>query len=276
MAPPEGDAGTGMVATNAVAPGTGNISAGTSIFAMVVMDKPLSKVHHELDIVTTPSGDPVAMVHCNNGASELAAWVNLFKRFSELSGAKLSTDEVYQVLFGEALNGEKDAGGLIAYNYLAGEPITDLESGRPLFVRTPDSKFSLANMMIAQLYGVFGTLSIGMEVLRDEQVTLNKMSAHGGIFRTSGVAQDVLAAAIDAPVTISSSASEGGAWGMALLAAFTAGKGASLSEYLDQEVFAKQQSSTLDPDPSRVRGFADYLKRYRQGLPVVAQATKSL
>ena len=217
---PEGDAGTGMVATNAVAPRTGNVSAGTSIFAMVVLEHALQRSHEELDLVTTPSGDPVAMVHCNNGASEFAAWAGMFARFAEVAGMHLDADAVYEALLTEALNGDADAGGLLAYNYLAGEPITGTEEGRPLFVRTPDSAFTLANAIRAQLYGVFGTLSLGMRVLAGEGVALDRMHAHGGVFRTAGVAQRFLAAALDAPVAVGESAAEGGAWGIAVLAAY--------------------------------------------------------
>jgi sugar (pentulose or hexulose) kinase len=274
--PPEGDAGSGMVATNAVAPTTGNVSAGTSIFAMVVMDRELTKVHHELDIVTTPVGDPVAMVHCNNGASELAAWVGMFSRFAKVSGNPLSSDEVYELLFEEALSGQKDAGGLLAYNYLAGEPIAGLSEGRPLFIRKPDSEFSLANAILAQLYGVFGTLSLGMAVLVKENVQISKMSAHGGIFRTKGVAQRILSAAISAPVSVSQSASEGGPWGMALLAAFSRSSATSLSEFLNTRVFGEQEVVTILADPEEVAGFERYLTDYRMGLPVMAQAIKSI
>ena len=276
MCPPEGDAGTGMVATNAVAPRTGNISAGTSIFAMVVLERPLAEVHHELDVVTTPLGDTVAMVHCNNGASELAAWVGMFRRFAELSGTGLDSDGVYDLLFAEALAGDADAGGLVAYNYLAGEPITGITEGRPLFVRTPDSDFSLANAIRAQLYGVFGTLSIGMRVLDEEGVELDRMSAHGGMFRTAGVAQRFLAAAIGAPVSVAQSASEGGAWGIAVLAAFAASDHTDLASYLNDIVFADAPTETVEPQPDDVAGFARFLERYRSGLPVEAAATTAL
>ncbi len=222
LAPPEGDAGTGMVATNAIAPRTGNVSAGTSIFAMVVLERPLRRLHSEIDIITTPVGDPVAMVHCNNGASELGAWAGMFQRFAEAAGTPLDPDSVYDVLFREALDGASDGGGLFAYNQLAGEPIADLPEGRPVFVRTPDSRLTLANLMRVQLYGVFGTLALGMRVLTEEGVALDRMFAHGGLFRTAGVAQRFLAGALDAPVSTSNTAGEGGAWGMAVLAAFTA------------------------------------------------------
>ena len=283
FAPPEGDAGTGMVATNAIAPRTGNVSAGTSIFAMVVLERPLTKLHHEIDIVTTPVGDPVAMVHCNNGASELAGWVGLFQRFSELAGLDLDSDGVYDILFREALAGAPDAGGLFAYNQLAGEPIADLSEGRPLFVRTPDSRLNLAGVMRAQLYGVFATLALGMHVLADEGVALDRMFAHGGMFRTAGVAQRFLAGALDAPVATSRTAGEGGAWGMAVLAAFAAetaeaGDGAStdLASFLRDRVFATTELATSEPDPDDVAGFAAYLDRYRDGLDVVRAAITAL
>ena len=278
--PPEGDAGTGMVATNAVAPRTGNVSAGTSIFAMVVLEGPLGQQHHELDLVTTPAGDPVAMVHCNNGASELAAWAGLFGRFAAASGTHLDDDAVFEVLLREALDGAADAGGLLAYNHLAGEPIAGLSAGRPLFVRTPESDFSLANLMRAQVYGVFGTLALGMQVLDAEGVQLDRMYAHGGVFRTAGVAQRFLAAALDASVAVGDTASEGGAWGIAVLAAFrravAAGRAETLGTYLDEVVFADAAASVVAPDATDVAGFAAYLDRYRAGLAVEAAAVSAL
>ena len=274
--PPEGDAGTGMVATNSVAPRTGNVSAGTSIFAMVVLERPLESLHHELDLVTTPAGHAVAMVHCNNGASELAAWVGLFGRFSAAAGVPLGSDAVFEALFREALEGEADAGGLLAYNHLAGEPIAGLDEGRPLVVRTPDSRLTLANFMRAQLYGVFGTLALGMRVLDAEGVELDAMFAHGGMFRTAGVAQRFLAGALDAPVTVGETASEGGAWGIAVLAAFLSASGADLGAYLHDVVFADADLDTVAPDPADVAGFAAYLDRYRAGLAVEATAVSAL
>ncbi|MDR6142974.1 sugar (pentulose or hexulose) kinase [Microbacterium foliorum] len=277
LCPPEGDAGTGMVATNSVSPRTGNVSAGTSIFAMVVLERPLTEVHHELDLVTTPAGDAVAMVHCNNGASELAAWAGLFTRFSAAAGQPLSDDAVFDALFREALDGEADAGGLLAYNHLAGEPIAGLTEGRPLFVRTPDSAFTLGNFMRSQLYGVFGTLALGMQVLTAEGVELDRMFAHGGMFRTAGVAQRFLAGALGAPVAVGELASEGGAWGIAVLASYLAhAESASLGEYLDRDVFATASLSVADPDPADVAGFAAYLDRYRAGLAIEAAATTAL
>ncbi|MGV9195505.1 xylulokinase [Microbacterium sp. MC2] len=304
LCPPEGDAGTGMVATNAVAPRTGNVSAGTSIFAMVVLERPLRHTHHELDLVTTPAGAPVAMVHCNNGASELAAWADMFARFAAAAGTPMDADDVFDVLFREALAGDADAGGLIAYNHLAGEPIAGLTEGRPLFVRTPDSALTLANAIRAQLYGVFGTLALGMRVLTDttgenEGVEIDRLFAHGGMFRTAGVAQRFLAGALDTAVAVGETASEGGAWGIAVLAAFRASTGAAapastpdlrastagsdtpastpdLARYLDETVFAGATVDVADPDPADVAGFAAYLDRYRAGLAIEAAAVSAL
>jgi sugar (pentulose or hexulose) kinase len=277
LCPPEGDAGTGMVATESVAPRTGNVSAGTSIFALVVLERPLEHVHHELDFGTTPAGDPVAMVHCNNGASELASWVGLFQRFVAVAGGELDTDEIFAVLFRESLDGDPDAGGLLAYNHLAGEPIAGLSEGRPLFVRTPESRFTLANFMRAQLYGVFGTLALGMRVLESEGVALDRMFAHGGIFRTAGVAQRYLAGALGAPVAVGETASEGGAWGIAVLAAYlSASPELPLDVYLRERVFAEASVDVVDPDPEDVPGFAAYLSRYRAGLAVEAAAVSTL
>jgi sugar (pentulose or hexulose) kinase len=275
--PPEGDAGTGMVATNAVAPRTGNVSAGTSIFAMVVLERPLERVHHELDLVTTPAGDPVAMVHCNNGASELAAWAGIFGRFATAAGTPLEADAVFDVLFTEALAGEEDAGGLLAYNHLAGEPIAGLDEGRPLFIRTPESRMTLANFARAQLYGVFGTLALGMRVLDGEGVALERMFAHGGMFRTAGVAQRFLAGALNAPVAVGETASEGGAWGIAVLASYLAhAADTDLAGYLDDRVFADAGIQVVEPHAGDVAGFAVYLDRYRAGLAVERAAVDAL
>lgn len=277
--PPEGDAGTGMVATEAVAPRTGNVSAGTSIFAMVVLERPLQSTHHEIDVVTTPAGDLVAMVHCNNGASELAAWVGMFERFAAASGSTLDADAdaVYDTLFREALTGDPDAGGLLAYNHLAGEPIAGTDEGRPLFVRTPDSRFTLANAIRAQLYGVFGTLALGMRVLDREGVQLDRMFAHGGMFRTAGVAQRFLAAALGAPVAVGDTASEGGAWGIAVLADYLIhGDGLDLDAYLRERVFASASIDVAEPDAADAAGFAAYLDRYDAGLAVERAAVTAL
>ncbi len=277
VCPPEGDAGTGMVATNAVARRTGNISAGTSIFAMVVLEKPLTAVHEELDIVTTPSGDLVAMVHCNNGASELGTWANVFTEFAAAIGAKADANAVFGALFGAALTGEADGGGLLAYNYLAGEPITGLAEGRPLFVRTPGSHLTLANFMRTQLYAAFGTLSLGMNVLHAEGVKLDSMFAHGGMFKTAGVAQRLLAAAIGAPVTVGETASEGGAWGIAVLAEYLrSGASEPLGDYLKNRVFAKAALDVATPDPADVAGYAKWLEHYKAGLAIMKTATEAI
>ncbi|HYP45500.1 MAG TPA: FGGY-family carbohydrate kinase [Propionibacteriaceae bacterium] len=271
MCPPEGDAGTGMVATNSVAPRTGNVSAGTSIFAMVVLEEELSAVHRELDLVTTPSGDLVAMVHCNNGASELSSWAGLFAEFAAAAGVQLDSSAVFETLFTSALQGAPDGGGLMAYNYLSGEPITELEEGRPLFLRAPDGAFDLANFMRVQLYASLATLRIGMDVLqRNEGVRLDRMFAHGGLFKTKGVAQGFLAAAIDTPVSVGDTAAEGGAWGIATLAAFAAThpSGQSLIDFLDQQVFSDVQLETVEPNPDDVAGFDTFMQRYVAALPV--------
>ncbi len=277
MCPPEGDAGTGMVATNSVAPRTGNVSAGTSIFAMVVLDAELSHVHRELDLVTTPAGDLVAMVHCNNGASELNAWAGLFVEATRRLGLEVDGAAVFEALVRSALDGEPDAGGLTAFNYLSGEPITDLEEGRPLFVRTPDSRFTLPNFMRSHLYASLATLRIGMDVLQKvEGVRLERMFAHGGLFTTPGVAQRFLAAAIDTPVSVGAIATEGGAWGIAVLAAFLAQRkpDQTLADFLDREVFAQTTLETIDPYPGERHGFNAYIERYTALLPVERAATE--
>ena len=277
LCPPEGDAGTGMVATNAVAPRTGNVSVGTSIFAMVALEKPLTNVHHEIDVVATPAGGPVAMVHCNNGFSEIDAWAGLLGEFSAGLGHAAAKDEVFAILFRASLEGEADGGGLLAYNYLSGEPITGLDAGRPLVVRTPDSQLTLANFARSQIYGAFGTLSVGMQVLTAEGVRLDAMVAHGGVFRTAGVAQRLLAAAIGAPVAVGATAGEGGAWGMALLAAYVgAGEEKSLADFLAMRVFADAETTVVEPDPADVSGYAAFLDRYRAGLAIERAAITAL
>ncbi len=287
--PPEGDAGTGMVATNSVAPREGNVSAGTSIFAMVVLERALNEVHDELDVVTTPAGDPVAMVHCNNGASELAAWVGVFRQFADAASLTLTADQAavpldadtaYHALFTAALDGEPDAGGILAYNQLAGEPIAGVDEGRPLVVRTNDSDFTLGNLMRAQIYGVFATLSLGMAVLDEEGVVLDRMFAHGGVFRTAGVAQRFLAASLRVPVSVAETASEGGAWGIAVLAAYSgavaSGDSTTLAKYLNERVFASAVVTTATPTPEDIAGFATYLDRYRAGLAIERAAARAI
>jgi len=277
LCPPEGDAGTGMVATASVAPRTANISVGTSIFAMVVLEQPLTAVHDELDLVTTPAGDLVAMVHCNNGASELNEWAGVFGEFAAALGHPSSPDAVFAALLGAALQGPPDGGGLLAYNYLSGEPVTGLTEGRPLFVRTPDSDLSLAGFVRTQVYGAFGTLSLGMRVLAAEGVEVDTMFAHGGLFRTAGVAQRLLAAAVDAPVAVGSAAGEGGAWGIAVLAAYLVGNdGQDLGTYLTDRVFADARLDVVEPDPDDVRGYRAYLHRYEAGLAIEHAATQAI
>ncbi|MEU4014674.1 FGGY-family carbohydrate kinase [Microbacterium sp. NPDC028030] len=277
LCPPEGDAGTGMVATNAVSPRTGNVSAGTSIFAMVVLERPLSKAHRELDVVMTPAGDEVAMVHCNNGASDIAAWARLFVRFAAAADRPVDDDVAFDVLFREALDGEADAGGLLSYHYLAGEPIAGLSAGHPLLVRSPADSFTLANLMRSHLYGVFGALALGMRVLSEEGVRLDRLFAHGGLFRTRGVAQRLLAGALNVPVAVGSLAGEGGAWGIAVLASYLAhAERTGLGRYLDECVFPENDAVVIAPDERDAAGFASYLERYQAGLAIEAAAVDAM
>ena len=270
MCPPEGDAGTGMVATNSVAVRTGNVSAGTSIFAMIVLEKAMEKVHEEIDMVTTPDGMPVAMVHCNNCTSDLNAWVNLFGECAESFGVKVDKNELYGVLYRKALEGAADCGGVTAYNYFSGEPITGLDAGRPMVVRTPDADFSLANFMRSHLYSAVATLKIGMDILlKEEHVAVDSLMGHGGFFKTPVVGQRVMAAGMNAPITVMDTASEGGAWGIAILAAFMKEKkdGETLSSYLNDKIFAGQTGTTLKPEPEDVKGFETFLEEYKKLLP---------
>ena len=269
MCPPEGDAGTGMVATNSVAVRTGNVSAGTSIFAMVVLEKAMEKVHEEIDMVTTPDGMPVAMVHCNNCTSDLNAWVGLFEEFYELMGQKTDRNTLFGTLYRKALEGDEDCGGLMSYCYLSGEPITDFEEGRPLFMRHPDSKLGLANFMRTHLYSSLATLKYGLDILfKEEHVTLDKLMGHGGFFKTKGVGQRIMAAAADVPVSVMETAGEGGAWGIAVLAAYRKDKkpGQSLSDYLNEQVFADAKAETMEPDAKDVEGFNAFMTSYINGL----------
>ena len=279
LCPPEGDAGTGMVATNAVAPRTGNVSVGTSIFAMVVLERPLAAVHTEIDLVTTPSGEAVAMAHCNNCTSDLNAWVNLFEEFANSFGMKIDKNELFSVLYNKALEGDADCGGLLAYNYFSGEGITAFDEGRPLFARTPDAKFNLANFMRVHLFTALGALKDGLDILlKEEGVQIDKMYGHGGLFKTPVVGQRIMAAAIDTPVSVMETAGEGGAWGIALLAAYMAQKeeGESLADYLSKRVFGGQEGVTEDPVPADVEGFDQFLKRYNEGLAIERAAVEHL
>lgn len=279
LCPAEGDAGTGMAATNSVARRTGNVSAGTSVFAMVVLEKELSKVHEELDLVTTPAGDLVAMVHCQNCTSDLNAWVNLFKEFAQSIGAEVDMNRLFSVLYNKALEGDADCGGLLTYNYFSGEHITGFTQGRPMLVRQPDGKFSLANLMRANLFTALGALKIGLDILlKEEGVQIDSMLGHGGLFKTKGVGQKIMAAAIDAPVSVMETAGEGGAWGIALLAAYMKNKaeGESLDAYLENKVFAGQKGSRLDPEADHVESFNLFIERYKKGLPIEQAAVDFL
>lgn len=279
VCPPEGDAGTGMTATNSIAKRTGNVSAGTSVFAMVVLEKELSKVYKEIDMVTTPTGSPVAMVHCNNCTSDLNAWVGLFKEFAEAFGIEVDMNKLFGTLYNKALEGEKDCGGLLAYNYFSGEHITGFEAGRPLFARTPDSKLSLANFMRVHLYTALGALKTGLDILlKEENVKLDKILGHGGLFKTKGVGQKIMAGAVGVPVSVMETAGEGGAWGIALLASYMVNKAENetLDDYLNSKVFAGNAGSEMEPDAEDVKGFDAFIERYKKGLPIERAAVENL
>lgn len=279
VCPPEGDAGTGMAATNSVRVRTGNVSAGTSVFAMVVLEKALVKVHEEIDMVTTPAGDAVAMVHCNNCTSDLNAWVNIFKEFAEAFGMKVDMNDLFGTLYNKALEGDADCGGLMSYNFFAGEPVVGFDEGRPLFVRMPDSKFNLANFMRANLYASLEVLKVGMDILlKEEKVAVDEILGHGGLFKTKGVGQSILAAALDTPVSVMETAGEGGAWGIALLASYMNNKaeGEALDDYLDAKVFAGQKGTKMNPDPKDVEGYNAFIERFKKTLPIMKAATETM
>ena len=278
FAPAEGDAGTGMTATNAVAPRTGNVSAGTSIFSMVVLEKPLAKVYEEIDLVTTPTGKPVAMVHCNNCTNDTNAWVGVLGETAKLFGAAPSTGDLYTRLYEKSLEGDADCGGLLVCNYMAGEGVTHMDAGRPMVIRKPDSKFTLANFFRAQLYSTMSTLKIGMDILAGEQVAIDSLTGHGGLFKTPVVGQKYMAAACNAPVTCMETAGEGGPYGMALLAAYMLRKasGESLEDYLNAHVFANAKGTTLAPQQADVDGFNAYITRYKAMLEVERKAVEVL
>lgn len=277
ICPPEGDAGTGMVATNSVAKRTGNVSAGTSAFAMIVLEKELKEVHPEIDLVTTPSGDLVAMAHANNCTSDINAWMKLFKEFTEALGLEISTDKLFTTLFNKALEGDADCGGLLSYGYYSGENITGVNEGRPLFVRSPESNFNLANFMRVHIASAFGAMRIGIEILKKEDIEIDKLVGHGGIFTTPEVAQRILAAAMEAPVTVMSTAGEGGAWGIALLAAYMQNKnGKTLEQFLAEDVFANSEGITIAPTAEDLAGYEQFIKRYANGLSIEKAAIKDL
>ena len=277
--PPEGDAGTGMVATNSVAERTGNVSAGTSVFAMIVLENALSKVHPEIDMVTTPTGKPVAMVHSNNCTSDLNAWVDLFQEFTSILGVEVKQSSLFELLYKQALSGDADGGGLLAYNYVSGEHITHFEGGRPLFVRTPESHFTLANFMRVHLFSAVGALKIGLDILfEQEQVKIDRVLGHGGFFKTEGVGQKIMAAAMNVPVSVMETAGEGGAWGIALLASYMLHRSGhkTLETYLSDKVFAGEIGTTIAPDLTDVKGFAVFMERYKKGLVIERAALDSL
>lgn len=279
LCPPEGDAGTGMVATNSIAKRTGNVSAGTSVFAMVVLEKELSKVYSEIDLVTTPTGNLVAMAHSNNCSSDLNAWIGLFDEFSKAMGMEVDNDKLYGTLYNMALQGDSDCGGLLAYGYLSGEHMTHFEEGRPLFVRSTDSNFNLANFMRVHLFTAMGALKIGMDILlKQEEVKLDEILGHGGLFKTQGVGQSIMAAALNVPVSVMETAGEGGAWGIALLASYMLNKAdnETLEEYLSHKVFAEKSSVTMSPEVKDVEGFELFMDRYIKGLAIERAAIENL
>jgi sugar (pentulose or hexulose) kinase len=279
LCPPEGDAGTGMVATNSVAERTGNVSAGTSVFAMIVLEKSLSKLYPEIDMVTTPTGKPVAMVHSNNCTSDLNAWVELFHEFTGALGVDVNQSGLFEMLYQKALLGDADGGGLLAYNYLSGEHITHLEEGRPMFVRTPESRFTLSNFMRTHLFSSLGALKIGLDILfEQEQVKIDQILGHGGFFKTKEVGQKMMAAAMNVPVSVMETAGEGGAWGIALLASYMLNKSnnESLEAYLSDKVFAGENGTTVVPDQKDVEGFAAFMERYKKGLVIERAAVDAL
>lgn len=277
LCPPEGDAGTGMVATNAVKQRTGNVSCGTSSFSMIVLEKELSKPYEMLDMVTTPDGSLVAMVHCNNCTSDINGWAKIFKEYSLLLGVKQSTYELYKRLFEVAAEGDPDCGGIVSYNYISGEPVTGLMDGRPLVVRSANDKFNLANFMRAHLYGAIGVLKIGNDILfKEENVKVDSITGHGGYFTTPVIGQKMLAAALNSPISCMETAGEGGAWGIALLAAYAVdNKNLSLADWLDQQVFAGNTGTSVDPDPADVEGFNKYIENYKACLPIEKAAVEN-
>ncbi len=279
LCPPEGDAGTGMTATNTVAQRTGNVSAGTSVFAMIVLEKALSKAYPEIDLVTTPVGDPVAMVHSNNCTSDINAWVNIFREFSNAIGVDISTPDLFNTLFFKAEEGDADCGGLLSYCYFSGEHVTGFEEGRPLFARTPESKFTLANFMRTHLYSSVGALKVGLDILFNEEgVSADRILGHGGLFKTERVGQSVVAAAMNTPVSVMETAGEGGAWGIALLASYMINKaeGETLAQYLDSKVFAGNNGVSIAPTQENVDGFNAFIERYKKGFPIERAAIETL
>lgn len=279
LCPPEGDAGTGMVATNSVSVRTGNVSAGTSVFAMIVLEKELSKAYPEIDLVTTPAGKLVAMAHSNNCTSDYDAWIGLFAEAIKALGMEVSKPKLYDTLLGMALKGDPDCGGLLAYGYISGEHITHFEEGRPLFVRSSNSNFNLANFIRVNLFTSLGALKTGLNILLEkEAVKVDKILGHGGFFKTKEVGQRIMAAAVNVPVSVMETAGEGGAWGIAILASYMVNKvnNEPLDDFLNHKIFAGQQGSSVAPDPADVAGFNEFLKRYTQGLVIEKAAVENL
>ena len=277
MCPPEGDAGTGMVATNSITVRTGNVSAGTSIFSMVVLDKMLDNVYEEIDMVTTPTGKPVAMVHCNNCCTDLDYWVSLFIEFNKLSGNNLTKPQIYDMLYNVALDGDSDCGGLVSFNYFSGEPVSKMPTGRPMFLRREGSKFNLSNFMRTQIYSTIATLKIGMEILDKESVKIDRLTGHGGLFKTPVVGQRIMAGALNSPISVMETAGEGGAWGIAVLARYLVDKNdKSLDDYLNDTVFCKCKSTTIEPIQSDVDGYNEYIKLYKKALAVEKSACDNI
>jgi sugar (pentulose or hexulose) kinase len=278
LCPPEGDAGTGMVATNAVKQRTGNVSAGTSSFSMIVLEKDLSKPSEMIDMVTTPDGSLVAMVHCNNCTSDINAWVKLFKEYQELLGVPVDMNEVYGKLYNNALKGDADCGGVLAYNYISGEPVTGLQEGRPLVVRSPNDKFNLANFIRSNLYATVAVLKLGNDILfKEEKVKVDRITGHGGLFKTKGVGQRVLAAALNSPISVMETAGEGGAWGIALLAGYVVNnkENLNLADYLEKVVFGGNTGEEIAPTPEEVEGFNKYIEVYKAGLAIEQAAVNN-
>ena len=276
MCPPEGDAGTGMVATNSITERTGNVSAGTSIFSMVVLEKPLENVYEEIDIVTTPSGSDVAMVHCNNCCTDLDYWVNIFAEFAKASGNDMPKYKIYDLLYESALDADADCGGLVNFNYFSGEPVSHTDDGRPMFLRSQECCFNLANFFRAQIYSTMSTLKIGMKFLENEGVKIDRLTGHGGLFKTPVVGQKLMAGAMNAPVSVMETAGEGGAWGMAVLAKYATQNEKPLEKYLEEKVFVNCKSSTINPDEKDVKGFEEYMKRYEAALEVEKAAYNNI
>ena len=275
LCPPEGDAGTGMVATNSVTPRTANVSAGTSAFLMAVLEKNLASYYREIDVVTTPSGTPVAMVHVNNFTSEMTAWTNLFEEVIAIAGGSMHRGKLFDALYAISLEGDEKCGGLVGYNFLSGEPIAGVEKGIPMVARTPDGKLTLANFMKMQVFSALGSLAIGCEILKKEKVQLDSVYGHGGFFKAPIVGQSAMSAAIGAPVTVMQNAGEGGAWGIAVLALYLANNDKSLEAFLEA-VFANAEKCTISADENTQRDFNAFMDKYKSGLVVEKAASKVL